>query len=136
MWFGPNTYPFLPVERLRSFPHAERIEALDGGVTFIELFSDPDDVATPHARERQRQFREWMDLDGLEDRADEVLREVLPDDPAVELDYGDHGHGGWAQITTWLDDAKQPIRRSEAVYVRRQELTQRGDILWSETTAA
>ena len=133
MWFGPNTYPFLPVERLRSFPHAERIEALDGGVTFIELWSDPDDVATPHARERQRQFREWMDLDGLEDRADEVLREVLPDDPAFELDYGDQGHGGWAQITTWLDAERKPIRRSEAVYVHRRAFTQGGDTVWSET---
>lgn len=70
MWFGKGYYKYVPKERLLSFPGAEELMELPNGVVYIKLFDPHLNHATPEIRLKQKQFREWIDMDGLEKKLD------------------------------------------------------------------
>ena len=129
MWYGRGAFPFLPRERLLSFPDAHRIEELENDVVFIELYEDPLDYENPENRRRQQAFRDWMGLDELAAKAPKLLQ-ALPSDPAIEIDEGKFPHGGVRRLREWFDAEDLPCSRSKASYCIEVEYDAHGNDLW------
>ena len=117
MTFAGDAFRFIPRERLLSFPHAVSLEEHDGGAITILLYENPDDAGLPESRERQKRFREWVNMDFLEANAAEML------DATYEADLGDAaceleetGDQGRRIIRQWYTESGSLIERSEASY--------------------
>ena len=135
MWFGPRTFEHLDRERLLGLPVGEVAERADGRTVVVDLFpldwmgSRLDDV-----RSRQRTFRDWMGLDALEERADEVAEAEA--DPTLEIETGTFEHGGVRRLTEWLDEGGlRAAPKSRARRSRTVELSDDGRVLWCAEAA-
>ncbi len=132
MWFGPGAFALLDRERLRALPVGD-VEERPDGVIRVELFPfEWYRTSVSAVRERQQRFRDWMGLDELEARAEEI-HVTMPGDPVVEFDTGEFAHGGVRRITQWLDEtALRAVPKSRASKRRTVELDERGEIVWRE----
>lgn len=77
MWFGNFGLHVLGKEKLLTFPGAERIEELENGTVFIELYRNPEDYDSLENRRRQLGFREWVNMEQLEAGAREKIHQLL-----------------------------------------------------------
>jgi hypothetical protein len=66
MWFGKVFYSFINADRLKGFPNAKEIKELDYNCLYIKLFNYNESPSELINREKQRKFREWIDMDKLE----------------------------------------------------------------------
>ena len=133
MWFGPRAFAHLDRERLLASPVGDITESDDGRIVIVDLFP-LDWIASRHdeVRSRQRSFREWMDFDQLESRADEVA--AAESDPTFEIETGTFEHGGVRRLAEWLDESGRAVPKSRAVKGRIVELSDDGRLLWQGET--
>lgn len=133
MWFGAGAFRYLDRDRLLRLPVGGVAER-PGRIVHVELF--PYEWYTENiegVRERQRQFREWMRLDDLEARADELDDADVDMDPSMEIEEGQFPHGGVRRITEWYaSDGLRSMPKSHASIRRVFELSQRGELVWRD----
>lgn len=65
MWFGIESYKVINKCKLLDFPFARDIKAIDDKVVFVELYENPFDANLPQNRKLQKEFRDWLDFDGI-----------------------------------------------------------------------
>ncbi|MDN5204925.1 hypothetical protein QQ008_26280 [Fulvivirgaceae bacterium BMA10] len=65
MYFGNSFFKHVSRERILSFEGAHRIEEQDNGVVFVELYADVFESGNEENKEKQKQFREWIEIDKL-----------------------------------------------------------------------
>ena len=76
MWFGPGSLRYFEKQRLLSFPDAKKIQQLTDGVIYIELFDwETPDYEAEKILSLQRRFRNWVKMDEIELRLNEVIKE-------------------------------------------------------------
>lgn len=125
MWFGHAAFEFLSKHRLASFRGARRIEELEPGVTFIELFEMPE--SAPWHEDIASAFRKWTGMDDLEAQASAVAAGVS--DPTFEVVEGASDSGVARRVVEWLDERGDLIRRSRAQVRRTIDLDASGKVI-------
>lgn len=65
MWLGEPFFEFVSKDRVISFPHAFKIEEMESGIIFVQLFERMEDSYTPDGMFRQWKWQEWIDFDGI-----------------------------------------------------------------------
>jgi hypothetical protein len=129
MWFSGKAFSYMPKERLLSFPEGRRIEELPSGVVFIELYEDPFAAEDPENRRIQQAFRDWVDMDRIQETAHLIFPHAA--DPTYSMERGEFEHGGVCLLIRWVDKRGKPVPRSQAVKKQMQELDEDGQLVWS-----
>jgi hypothetical protein len=134
MWFGNGALQLFGREHTLNFRDAEKVEELDNGVVFFQLYENPRDCELPENRRRQKSFRKWVKMDHLASVARDQLNR-MPSDPVYEIDFGKIETGKFKHrevilLTTWLNRKRKPVHKSEAVQRRLLLQYKEGGTIW------
>jgi len=83
MYFGIKFFELVPKERIMGFKGAEKNKILGNGVIFIELFEDVFESDKDENKTRLQAFRDWIDMDGLEEKIGTAYKEKVKDSSTV-----------------------------------------------------
>jgi hypothetical protein len=69
-WFAPSVFPIFPKEKLLRFENAFRIEELNNGSVFVQLYKNVADSEKLENLNVMQKFRNFMNMEGIELRKD------------------------------------------------------------------
>lgn len=65
MWYGEDFYKIVPKDHILNFPNAYRIEELDKGRVFIQLFEKIEESDSEENMQNQRKWLDWINVNNL-----------------------------------------------------------------------
>jgi hypothetical protein len=75
MWFGPGCWKYFDQARVLSFPDAQEVRDLGGGLIYVRLFDwQTPDYEAGKILHLQERFRKWVGMDAVEVHLQELVR--------------------------------------------------------------